>query len=242
MTGDPLEGTTIGIVGRGRLGTALVAALRDAGVGTVGPLGRGANGDGCDIMLLCVPDAEISRAASAIQPGALVGHTSGATTLDAIGRRDAFSLHPLVSITQAGGSFSGAGCAVAGSSKQALDVATALARALGMNPFTVAESDRALYHAAASMASNYLVTLEGAAERLAAEAGVARVHLVPLVRSAVAHWASAGTAALTGPVVRGDDDTVSRQRAAVGERAPELLPLYDALTTATRDLARSRPR
>jgi predicted short-subunit dehydrogenase-like oxidoreductase (DUF2520 family) len=204
-------------------------------------MGRGACGDECDVVLLCVPDAEIARAAAAVRLEVLVGHTSGATTLEAIGRREAFSMHPLISVTLDGANFVGAGCAVAGSSERALEVATDLARSLGMDPFTVAESDRALYHAAASMASNYLVTLEDAAERLAAKAGVERAHLVPLVRSAVEQWARAGaTSALTGPVARGDDETVSRQRAAVGTRAPQLLPMWDALTAATRDLARSR--
>jgi predicted short-subunit dehydrogenase-like oxidoreductase (DUF2520 family) len=107
-----------------------------------------------------------------------------------------------------------------------------------MTPTRVADADRAAYHAAASIASNFLVTLEGAAERLAATAGVDRALLAPLVRAAVDNWAARGAAAaLTGPIARGDEDTVARQRAAVADRTPELLPLFDALADATRALA-----
>jgi predicted short-subunit dehydrogenase-like oxidoreductase (DUF2520 family) len=56
------------------------------------------------------------------------------------------------------------------------------------------------------------------------------------VRASVENWASAGTRGLTGPIARGDEETVQRQRAAVVRSAPELLPLWDALTTATRSL------
>ena len=88
------------------------------------------------------------------------------------------------------------------------------------------------------MASNFLVTLEAAAERLAATAGVDRAALVPLVRATVDNWADLGAArALTGPIARGDEATVPRHREAIAERAPELAPLYDALAVATRELA-----
>src|SRR5581483_7120993 len=75
------------IVGRGRLGTALAAALRDAGYDVTGPLGRGTDAVACapGVVLLCVPDAEIARAAALITPGPLIGHCSGATGLDALG-------------------------------------------------------------------------------------------------------------------------------------------------------------
>jgi predicted short-subunit dehydrogenase-like oxidoreductase (DUF2520 family) len=106
-----------------------------------------------------------------------------------------------------------------------------------MRAIRVAEADRTAYHAAAAIASNFLVTLEGAAERLAATAGVERALLAPLVRAAVEDWVARGAAgALTGPVVRGDEETVARQRAAIAERTPDLLPLFDVLVAATRAL------
>jgi predicted short-subunit dehydrogenase-like oxidoreductase (DUF2520 family) len=222
----------IAIVGDGRLGRALAAALR-----APAPHGRGHTGAGADAVLLCVPDAQIAAAAAAIEPGPLVGHCSGATGLDVLAPHEAFGLHPLMTITRAGGSFEGAGCAVAGATPRALDFASALARSLGMRPFVIGDEDRVAYHAAASMASNFLVTLESAAARLAATSGVERALLVPLVRAAVEAWALEGDASLTGPIVRGDEATVARHREAIGERAPELLGLYDVMADATRAVA-----
>ena len=85
-----------------------------------------------------------------------------------------------------------------------------------MRPVEIAERDRPAYHAAASIASNFLVTLEAAAERIGGAAGIERELLVPLVRATVENWARLGPErALTGPVARGDEVTVARQRAAV---------------------------
>ena len=220
----------IAIVGRGRMGTALSRAL-----GTSSPLGRGADPHGARAVLLCVPDAEIARAAAAVTPGPLVGHCSGATTLEPLAGHHAFSLHPLMSVTAAGARFEGAGAAIAGSTPEALAFARDLATTLGMTPVEIPDADRAAYHAAASIASNFLVTLEAAAERVLGEER--RELLVPLVRATVENWAALGAEdALTGPIARGDEITVARQRRAVVERAPELADLFDALAAATRDM------
>jgi len=229
----------LAIVGAGRLGTALAAALRATGLETDGPLARGASAEGAGAVLLCVPDAEIAAAAAAVRADVLVGHCSGATGLDVLTGRERFAFHPLMTVPARGEpDFVGAGAAIAGSTPGALAVAEALAARLGMRPTTVADEDRAAYHAAASIASNFLVTLEGAAERLAGSAGVDRALLAPLVRAAVENWARLGAAdALTGPIARGDEETVARQRAAVAERTPDLLALFDALAGATRALA-----
>jgi predicted short-subunit dehydrogenase-like oxidoreductase (DUF2520 family) len=228
----------IAVVGRGRLGAALAAALRVAGNPVVGPLGRGADAAGSGAVLLCVPDEEIANAASHIVPGPLVGHCSGATGLDVLAPHHAFSLHPLMTVTAGGAEFAGAGAAIAGSGPRALGFARELAASLGMRPFEIRDEDRAAYHAAASMASNFLVTLEAAAEQLAVSAGADRTLLVPLVRSTVENWARLGPQrALTGPVSRGDEETIANQRSAVAERAADLLPLFDALLDATRALA-----
>jgi predicted short-subunit dehydrogenase-like oxidoreductase (DUF2520 family) len=235
---------SVAIVGGGRLGTALAEAFSDAGLVVEGPLSRGATPTDADVdaVLLCVPDAEIAAAASLIGAGVPVGHCSGATGLEPLASHHAFSLHPLMTVTgeSVPARFAGAGAAVAGSTPAALALAVALARALGMRPVEIAEADRPAYHAAASIASNFLITLEAAAERLAASAGVERELLVPLVRATVDNWARLGPErSLTGPVARGDQLTVTRQRAAVCERVPELLDLFDALVDATQTLAAS---
>jgi predicted short-subunit dehydrogenase-like oxidoreductase (DUF2520 family) len=223
------------------MGTALATALGRAGYDVSGPLGRGADGFGADAVLLCVPDAEIARAASHVVRGPLVGHCSGATGLGALTPHEAFSLHPLMTVTADGADFAGAGAAIAGRTPRALGFARQVAHALGMRPVEVAEADRAAYHAAASIASNFLITLEAAAERVAGAAGVDREQLVPLVRATIENWARLGPErALTGPVARGDEATVISQRAAIEEVAADLLPLFDALVDATRALAAAR--
>jgi predicted short-subunit dehydrogenase-like oxidoreductase (DUF2520 family) len=229
--------SAVSIVGAGRLGSALDVALRAAGLDVDGPLRRGAT-PAADVVLLCVGDAAIPTAAAAIASDRLLGHCSGAAGLDALGDRRGFSLHPLMTVTGPNARFAGAGAAVDGSDPDALTVARGLAEVLGMRPIRVAAEDRVAYHAAASMASNFLVTLEAAAERLAATAGVTRADLVPLVRATVENWDALGPeGALTGPVARGDEGTVGAQRAAISQRAPDLLGLFDALVATTRELA-----
>jgi predicted short-subunit dehydrogenase-like oxidoreductase (DUF2520 family) len=227
------------VVGPGRVGSALAAALPAARCSVVGPLGRGAEDAWdreIDVVLLAVPDAEIAAAARLVPPGPLVGHLSGATGLEPLAGHEGFSLHPLMTLAGPGAELAGAAAAVDGTTPRARAAATELARRLGMVPVAVAPANRAAYHAAASIASNFLVTLETAAERLAATAGIEREHLVPLVRATVESWALRGEAALTGPIARGDEATVARQRGALAERSPELLPVWDALSAATRRL------
>jgi predicted short-subunit dehydrogenase-like oxidoreductase (DUF2520 family) len=247
-----LTGARVGVVGRGRAGTALAAALDRAGIPVEGPAGRGETPAGCLAILLCVPDAEIESAAATVAGGApYVGHTSGATPLSALAPAalagaQTFGLHPLQTFAGRAGvpDLAGVGAAVAGSTPAALEVAEYLAGRLGMRPFVISDDGRAAYHAAASMASNFLVTLEAAAERVAGGAGLepheARALLLPLVRRTVENWGALGPEeALTGPVARGDEATVEAQRAAVADTAPELLSLFDELVGATRALAAS---
>jgi predicted short-subunit dehydrogenase-like oxidoreductase (DUF2520 family) len=221
------------------MGQALAGALSEAGVRVRGPFGRGADARGAAIVLLCVPEREIASASAALADGMLVGHVSASAPLDLLAPHERFAMHPLMSVALGEAHFAGAACAIDGSTPRALQTARRLAERLGMRPRVVAAADRALYHAAASAASNFLTTVEGMAERLAVRAGLDRAALVPLVRATVDNWAQLGAhAALTGPIARGDEETVARQRAAVAVAAPELLPLWDALATGTRDLAR----
>lgn len=236
---------SIGIVGRGRVGGALARALVDAGHVVDGPAGRGETPAG-EVVLLCVPDAEIAAAAATVagSGAAFVGHTSGATPLAALEAAGAqsFGLHPLQTIASPDADLRGCGCAIGGATPAALDLARRLARELGMRPIEIDDSQRPAYHAAASIASNFLLTLEAAAESVAAGAGLgpddARELLGPLVRQTVENWLAAGPQeALTGPVARGDEATVAAQREAVARTAPELLNLFDELVACTRALA-----
>jgi predicted short-subunit dehydrogenase-like oxidoreductase (DUF2520 family) len=233
---SPQDLPACAVVGAGRLGTVLAAALSAAG-----PLRRGEPvPPDAEVVLLCVPDDRIAEAAAAVPPGPLLGHCSGATGLDAFGTREGFSLHPLMSVPHGSPPdvLAGAGAAIDGTSPAALATAERLARVLRLNPVHVAPADRVAYHAAAAMAANFLVALEAAAERLAATAGVTRAQLAPLVLATARQWAELGPEqALTGPIARGDEQVVARHRAVVAERAPELVALWEALAAHTRAVA-----
>lgn len=235
-------GTTIAIVGAGRLGRVLARALRAVRLDVLGPFGRTEQIPDADIVVLCVPDAAIAETALAARPHAgVLGHVSGATPLDDVD----FSLHPLQTFTgtESAEVFHGIGAAVAGRTSAAREVAEQLAVALGARPFPVDDAYRASYHAAASFASNFLLTVLDSAESLASAASVpgddARALLAPLVRRTVENWEASGApAVLTGPIARGDEATVARQRAAAAEL--ELSDLFDALAAVTRTIA-ARP-
>ena len=226
------------VVGRGRLGPALAGGLEDAGHEVVGPLGREPIPVDLDVVILAVPDGEIATVAATVPAGTLVGHCSGATGIDVLGDRSGFLLHPLMTVTGPGTRFTGAGCAIDGTGDVALATARTIAEDLGMTPVQIADEDRAAYHAAASIASNFLVTLEAAAEQLAATAGMDRALLGPLVEATVKNWLALGPErALTGPIARGDEATVARHQEALRRTAPELLDLYSALAERARAIA-----
>jgi predicted short-subunit dehydrogenase-like oxidoreductase (DUF2520 family) len=238
------------LIGRGRVGGALQAAAERAGLrcrlaGRDDALSAARE---AEIALLCVPDAEIPGAcealAEATPPLRFVGHVSGAGTLGALAAASAagasaFSIPPLQTVPDAGASLQGAPAAVAGSDAGAIEIATRLASRLGLSPFAVPEQARAAYHAAASIASNFLVTLTESAAELLAAAGIedGRELLAPLVLRSAANWAERGGSALTGPIARGDETTVARHRFALAEFDPDLIPLYEAMAERTRELA-----
>jgi predicted short-subunit dehydrogenase-like oxidoreductase (DUF2520 family) len=179
-----------------------------------------------------------------VPPLRFVGHTRGASgpePLRAASDRGAaiFGLHPLQTITGDNPELIGASCAVSGSTPAALALARSLARRLGMRPFELPEERRAAYHAAASIASNFLVTLEESASQLMERAGVqdAREMLAPLVLRSAANWAALGPQVLTGPIARDDEATVEQHLEAIEAEMPELLELYRALAERTRALA-----
>jgi predicted short-subunit dehydrogenase-like oxidoreductase (DUF2520 family) len=246
----PAAPTYLVVVGPGRAGRSIAKAASAAGI-DVTLLGRDETpvlAEPAAAVLLCVPDAAIAATSERIAPSldarTAVGHVSGATALDSLAAAAArgcptFSLHPLQTIPAPDTALSGAPCAVAGSDHRGVAVAKGLAAALEMKPFDVPEAGRAAYHAAASMASNFLVALEESAAGLLAAAGVdnPREVLAPLVLRSAANWADAGAEALTGPIARGDRETVGLHLSALAERAPELAPLYEALAERTRVLA-----
>jgi predicted short-subunit dehydrogenase-like oxidoreductase (DUF2520 family) len=188
---------------------------------------------------------------------AIVLHTSGATSvsaLDTCAQAGALTVvfHPLQTFSEpVGGSkrFDGAAVAVtpgAGpTTAAARNAGFKMARALGARPFVLPDHQRALYHAAASVASNYLVTLEHCAELLFVQAGMpsedALSLFLPLVRATLDNMSAHGSvAALTGPLSRGDEPTIAAHLAALERECPALLSLYRRLGLHTLALVRAR--
>ena len=211
------------VVGRGRVGSAAAARLRERGVAVV---------DDGELRLLCVPDAAIAEVAGRIPAGPWIAHVSGATPLDALEphvRR--FSMHPLQTFDRSGdpGQFDGAFGAVTAGPGEAHERALWLAATLGLRPFELRDEARPLYHAGAVIAGNYLVTLFRAASRLLVEAGAPPEALVPLMRRTIDNGFD-----LTGPIARGDRETIERHLEALRASAPDLEQLYLVLAEATR--------
>ncbi len=241
--------SALAVIGDGRLGGAVARAATAAGLDAT-VLGRGECGAarGSGAALLCVPDAAIPSACeelAAAAPGVpFVGHTSGATGLDALDAAassgsETFTLHPLQTVPDPEAGLAGAHCAIGGSTPAAREYASELGAALGMSPFEIPEESRAAYHAAAAIASNLFVALEESAAGLLRDAGIedGRELLAPLVLRTAANWAERGPAALTGPIARGDLDTVAAHLAALEDVNPELIPVYTALAERARELA-----
>jgi predicted short-subunit dehydrogenase-like oxidoreductase (DUF2520 family) len=220
---------SVNVIGaRGRVGSAVSGRLAERGIDI--------RSDDPAVVLLCVPDRAIAEVAASIAPGPWVAHVSGGTPLTALAphvRR--FSVHPLQTFTHDRGpeQLDGAWAAVTGETPEARELARELAETLGLRPFPLDDDHRALYHAGAAIASNYLVTLWRAAGELFVEAGVPEEALEPLMRRVIDNGFQ-----LTGPIERGDWETVERHRAAIAETAPHLLAAYDELARLTaRDAA-----
>ena len=214
---------SVNVSGRGRVGSALSARLRERGV----ELRDGS----AELILLCVPDRAIAELAAGIEPGSWVAHVSGATALAALDphtRR--FSLHPLQTFTLDRGpeQIDGAWAAVTAETDEARRLARELATTLGLKPFDLDDDARLLYHAGAAIASNYLVTLYRSASRLFEDAGAPPEALVPLMTRTIENGFQ-----LPGPIARGDWSVVEAHIAALHEARPEIEPMYRALAEVT---------
>jgi predicted short-subunit dehydrogenase-like oxidoreductase (DUF2520 family) len=213
---------SVNVIGRGRVGMAVAARLEEHGV----PLR-----DEAELTLLCVPDTAIRDVSRGLASDGWVAHVSGATPLSALdphARR--FSLHPLQTFSRARGpeQLDGAWAAVTAETEEARARGFELAELLGLRPFELGDEARPLYHAGAAVASNYLVTLHRVASELFAAAGAPPEALEPLMRRTIENGFE-----LTGPIERGDWETVESHREAIRSVRPDLEPLYDVLAEAT---------
>jgi predicted short-subunit dehydrogenase-like oxidoreductase (DUF2520 family) len=218
--------------GAGRVGSTVSARLAERGV----RLGS----DDPFLVLLCVPDRAIAEVAASTPPGPWIAHVSGATPLAALDpHTQRFGLHPLQTFPQRNGpatQLDGAWGAVTAETEEARALGFELAETLGLRPFELDDSRRAAYHAGASIASNFLVTLRAAARSLLESAGAPPDALDPLIRGVI----DSGFG-LTGPISRGDWETVERHLAVIREERPELERLYLALAERTAATAGTTP-
>jgi predicted short-subunit dehydrogenase-like oxidoreductase (DUF2520 family) len=213
---------SVTIIGSGRVGSAVAARLGERGIAVEPDAG---------LVLICVPDEAIAEVAAEVAVGPWVAHVSGATRLEALEpHRRRFSLHPLQTFTRARGAeqLDGAWGAVTAESDEARAIGFSLAEALGLRPFELDDAARPLYHAGAAIASNYLVTLHEVAAELFRAANAPPEALVPLMRRTIENGFE-----LTGPIERGDWETVEAHRRAIRAARPELESLYDVLAEAT---------
>ncbi|HNY65408.1 MAG TPA: D-glycero-beta-D-manno-heptose 1-phosphate adenylyltransferase [Deltaproteobacteria bacterium] len=251
-------------VGLGKVGSALLALLTEAGhhpswvvSSKPAPEGIPRHPDipggpaGAGVVILAVPDSAIAETASCIASlwkdacrGIVFFHLSGLHTSDLLAElaglgAEVGSLHPLQSILdrdlaqeairEAYFTFEG--------TQRAHEVAAGLTASLRSTLLPLKKEDKVLYHAAAVIASNYLVAIASEASALMESVGLGMKHLIPLIRSTVANIEARGPKALTGPVQRGDWGTVGAHVEALEKGFPDILPSYLALGRYTARLA-----
>jgi predicted short-subunit dehydrogenase-like oxidoreductase (DUF2520 family) len=260
----------VGVIGAGRVGAALAAALRRRGHVIVSVAGESdaskaraaallpgvplakptAVARGCDVLLLTVPDDMLDNvvtqlsASGAIRAGQYVVHTSGShglRVLEPASRLGArvVALHPAMTFSGTARDLDRLAECVFGVTAGAHERAWAaqVVSELGGSVMWVPEKLRGLYHAGLAHGANHLVTLVTQAMELLGAAGAddpAGI-LRPLLQAALDNALDEGDAALTGPIVRGDVNTVRAHLDEIGRTAPDTLPSYVALASATLD-------
>jgi len=264
--------TRVGVIGAGRVGAVLAAALRAQGheivaVAAESTLSRERAhtllvgvpickptevARRSELLLLTVPDDMLANVATqlvgagAIQPGTRVVHTSGRhgqAAIDIVRSVGAhpMAVHPAMTFTGTAVDLSRlAGCVFGVTVDDAdRDEATEIVKALGGTLMWVAEENRTLYHAGMAHGANHLVTLVAQSMDLLARAGAEdpAAALRPLLTAALDNALAQGDAALTGPIVRGDVNTVRAHVEDILRSAPDTLPSYITLARATADRA-----
>ena len=264
--------TRVGVVGAGRVGAVLAAALRAAGHDVVAVAGEssasrtrietllpGVHVDkpsavarACDLLMLTVPDDMLGNvvamlsASGAIRPGQRVVHTSGKHGLAVLQPAadlgaEVLAMHPAMTFTGTDvdlGRLSGCVYGVT-ATLDTHELATELVSDLGGSIVWVPEDRRTLYHAGLAHGANHLVTLVTQAMDLLRASGAQdpAATLRPLLNAALDNALSYGSAALTGPIVRGDVETVRAHLTDIATESPETLESYVAMARATANRA-----
>ena len=268
-----VEPYRVGVIGAGRVGAVLAAALSDAGHHVVAASGRSpasrtrietllpeafVTGPAtvaarADLLLLTVPDDVLAAVlsslvdAGALRPGHVVVHTSGRHGIAvlapaaALGART-IALHPAMTFTGTDVDVARLATSVFGvttADDESAAVARDLVGDLGATMTVIAEQDRATYHAALAHGANHLVTLVSQAMGLLRQAGSEdpSATLRPLLQAALDNALAYGDPALTGPVVRGDLETVAAHVDALADSPAPTFDAYRAMARAAAELA-----
>ena len=264
--------TRIGVVGAGRVGAVLAAALREAGHEIAAVAGEShasrtridtllpgvrvdkptAVSRACDLLLLTVPDDMLSNvvtmlaASGAIREGQYVVHTSGKHGLAVLqpaadAGAHVLAMHPAMTFTGTHVDLARlAGCVYGVTANpDTEDLAAKLVADLRGRLLRVAEDRRALYHAGLAHGANHLVTLVSQAMDLLCDSGAddPAATLRPLLTAALENALEYGSAALTGPIVRGDVETVRAHLRDIAANRPATLESYVAMARATANQA-----
>jgi predicted short-subunit dehydrogenase-like oxidoreductase (DUF2520 family) len=265
----------IGFIGAGTVGSALAAGLTDSGyciaavssrtVASAEKLARTIPGcqavstnqqvaDAADIVFITTPDVVIPQIASAVQwhQGQSVVHCSGADStavLEPARQMGAQTgvFHPFQSfagVKQANANLPGSTIAIE-ATEPLLTTLKEMAEKLNCRWIELKAEDKVVYHAAAVIASNYLVTLVKLADDLWETFGIPREQatqaLLPLLKGTLNNIETAGIPqALTGPIARGDIETVKKHIAALQQEAPDALSAYCELGLQTLPIAQAK--
>jgi predicted short-subunit dehydrogenase-like oxidoreductase (DUF2520 family) len=267
ITSSPLR---LGVIGAGRVGAVLAAALRERGHEVVSVAGESdasvrratdllpgvpvfkptAVARSCDVLLLTVPDDMLENvvtqlaASGALHEGQYVVHTSGSHGLRVLDQAAEVgacpvAMHPAMTFTGTALDLERLPDCVFGvtAGPAERDWAAALVAELSGSVIWVPEELRGLYHAGLAHGANHLVTLVSQAMELLSAAGAEdpAATLRPLLEAALDNALAQGDSALTGPIVRGDVNTVRAHLEEIAANAPDTLPSYLALAQATLD-------
>lgn len=236
----------IGVIGMGRVGPVVAAALRSGGHDVVAVSARTEASaeraslllpgvpqlsqqkvvDSAEVVFLAVPDRVVEPLADSLnwRPGQIAIHLSGALGLNvlesaALSGAVVASIHPVMTfqgLSLDATRLINAPMAVT-APPLALPLVEVLAAEIGGQPFVLDDSLKPRYHAALTHAANHLVTVVSQARDLLSDVGVddPGAVLKPLTEAALQGALESGMAALTGPVERGDNDTVARHMVAL---------------------------
>ncbi|MCK5836765.1 MAG: DUF2520 domain-containing protein [Desulfobacula sp.] len=232
----------LGFVGKGRVYETAVDAVKT-----------------CDLVFITTPDTLIEpvceqiAAQGGFNSDSMVYHLSGALSSSILASAKqkgagTGSIHPLQAFAPyedgQGSPFKGINMSIEGDDA-AIDFGKEIVNALRANSFTIPTHAKTMYHAAAVVASNYLVTLEHFALELLKEANLSEENaydiLEPLIMGTLNNIKAQGSIkALTGPVARGDDEIVSRHLLDIDKKLPKFSSLYRLLGKHTLDIAADR--